>query len=286
MSMDVFTRVRDLRAAVRGWRHDGHVIGFVPTMGNLHEGHLSLINIARERSDRVIASIFVNPLQFGEGEDFYSYPRTEERDRNLLEENGCHGLFMPAVEELYPEGGMPVTIVEVPELSNILCGAFRPGHFRGVATVVAKLFNLVQPDLAVFGEKDYQQLIVIRRMVEDLCFPVEVVPAPTGRESDGLAMSSRNQYLKAAERRKAPALHRELERAAKKISGGDREFPQICDVALEELRKEGFRPDYFEVRRASDLAAPDHEDTDLVVLAAARLGRARLIDNVRVRSPG
>jgi pantoate--beta-alanine ligase len=283
--MDIYSRIEELRATVRGWRRDGQVIGFVPTMGNLHDGHLSLIDMARQRADRVVASIFVNPLQFGEGEDFSSYPRTEERDRRLLEDNGCDGLFMPAVKELYPEGGMPVTIVEVPELSNILCGAHRPGHFRGVTTVVAKLFNLVEPDLAVFGEKDYQQLVVIRRMVEDLCFPVEIVPAPTGREPDGLAMSSRNQYLTESERRTAPSMYRELQRVARVISEGERDLGKACDAAVAALWEEGFRPDYFEVRRASNLAEVGADDRDLVILAAARLGRARLIDNVRLRLP-
>jgi pantoate--beta-alanine ligase len=283
--MDIYSRIEELRATVRGWRRDEKVIGFVPTMGNLHDGHLSLIDMARQRADKVVASIFVNPLQFGEGEDFSSYPRTEERDRRLLEDNGCDGLFMPAVKELYPEGGMPVTIVEVPELSNILCGAHRPGHFRGVTTVVAKLFNLVEPDLAVFGEKDYQQLVVIRRMVEDLCFPVEIVPAPTGREPDGLAMSSRNQYLTESERRTAPSMYRELQRVARVISEGERDLGKACDAAVAALWEEGFRPDYFEVRRASDLAEVGADDRDLVILAAARLGRARLIDNVRLRLP-
>lgn len=283
--MDIYSRIEELRATVRGWRRDGQVIGFVPTMGNLHDGHLTLIDMARQRADRVVASIFVNPLQFGEGEDFSSYPRTEERDRRLLEDNGCDGLFMPAVKELYPEGGMPVTIVEVPELSNILCGAHRPGHFRGVTTVVAKLFNLVEPDLAVFGEKDYQQLVVIQRMVEDLCFPVEIVPAPTGREKDGLAMSSRNQYLTESERRTAPSMYRELQRVARVISEGERDLGKLCDAAVAGLWEEGFRPDYFEVRRASDLAEVGADDRDLVILAAARLGRARLIDNVRLRLP-
>ncbi len=283
--MDIYSRIEELRATVRGWRRDGQVIGFVPTMGNLHDGHLSLIDMARQRADKVVASIFVNPLQFGEGEDFSSYPRTEERDRGLLEDNGCDGLFMPAVKELYPEGGMPVTIVEVPELSNILCGAHRPGHFRGVTTVVAKLFNLVEPDLAVFGEKDYQQLVVIRRMVEDLCFPVEIVPAPTGREPDGLAMSSRNQYLTESERRTAPSMYRELQRVARVISEGERDLGKACDAAVAALWEEGFRPDYFEVRRASNLAEVGADDRDLVILAAARLGRARLIDNVRLQLP-
>lgn len=284
--MQVFETIAELRQHVAHWRRTGQPIGFVPTMGNLHAGHLSLIRQARARADRVVASIFVNPLQFGEGEDFQAYPRTEEEDRRLLLEHGCDALFLPTVTEMYPEGGTPVTVVEVPELSNILCGAFRPGHFRGVATVVAKLFNLVQPDLAVFGEKDYQQLVVIKRMVEDLCFPVTIVPAPTGRERDGLAMSSRNRYLTAEDRRIAPALFRQLSRVAGAIAAGEGDLAGLCREALATLEGKGFRPDYFEVRRASDLAEPEAGDRDLVVLVAARLGRARLIDNVRVRRPG
>jgi pantoate--beta-alanine ligase len=228
-----------------------------------------------------VASIFVNPLQFGEGEDFSSYPRTEERDLALLADAGCDGLFLPTVEEMYPEGGMPITIVEVPGLSNVLCGAHRPGHFRGVTTVVAKLFNLVDPDIAVFGAKDYQQLVLIQRMVEDLCFPVEIVPAPTGREADGLAMSSRNQYLGADERVTAPLLYGELKQVAEAVSGGEADLAAVCRRAVDALECAGFRPDYVEVRRASDLAVPDAGDADLVVLAAAWLGKARLIDNVR-----
>ncbi len=283
--MEIFAKIEELKVAVREWRRDGKVIGFVPTMGNLHDGHLSLINMARQRADQVIASIFVNPLQFGEGEDYSNYPRTEDRDRALLEKNGCDALFMPTVKELYPEGGLPVTIVEVPGLSNILCGAHRPGHFRGVTTVVAKLFNLVEPDLAVFGEKDYQQLVIIRRMVEDLCFPVEIVPAPTGRENDGLAMSSRNQYLTESERQTAPALYRELDRASRAVADGDREFAKLCDRAVAALWEEGFQPDYFEIRRAADLAEIGPDDRDLVIVTAARLGKARLIDNLRVQLP-
>jgi pantoate--beta-alanine ligase len=279
--MELYRSFAELRTAVRAWKRDGLVVGFVPTMGNLHDGHLSLIHQARNRSDRVVASIFVNPLQFGEGEDFSSYPRTEERDLALLADAGCDGLFLPTVEEMYPEGGMPITIVEVPGLSNVLCGAHRPGHFRGVTTVVAKLFNLVDPDIAVFGAKDYQQLVMIQRMVEDLCFPVEIVPAPTGREADGLAMSSRNQDLGADERVTAPLLYGELKQVAEAVSGGEADLAAVCRRAIDALECAGFRPDYVEVRRASDLAVPDAGDADLVVLAAAWLGKARLIDNVR-----
>jgi len=280
--VDIYKNISELRTAVRSWRKEGQVIGFVPTMGNLHDGHLSLIRKARERSDRVVASIFVNPLQFGEGEDFDGYPRTEKRDQGLLIEHGCDALFTPAVAELYPEGGMPVTIVEVPQLSNILCGVNRPGHFRGVATVVAKLFNLVEPDLAVFGEKDYQQLVVIRRMVEDLCFPVEIVPAPTGREPDGLAMSSRNQYLTEVERAIAPGLFAELRKAVEALGSGKQAPDEICRAGHAALEQAGFRPDYFEIRRASDLAQLREDDLRVVIMAAAWLGRARLIDNIQV----
>jgi len=280
--VDIYQNISELRTSVRSWRREGQVIGFVPTMGNLHDGHLSLIRKARERSDRVVASIFVNPLQFGEGEDFDGYPRTESRDQSLLIENGCDALFAPAVTELYPEGGMPVTIVEVPQLSNILCGAHRPGHFRGVATVVAKLFNLVEPDLAVFGEKDYQQLVVIRRMVEDLCFPVEIVPATTGREPDGLAMSSRNQYLTDNERAIAPVLFAELRKAVEALGSGKQTPEELCRAGLAALEEAGFRPDYFEIRRASDLAQVGEDDLRVVIMAAAWLGRARLIDNIQV----
>jgi pantoate--beta-alanine ligase len=284
--MDSYRSFAELRTAVRAWKREGLVVGFVPTMGNLHDGHLSLIHQATERADRVVASIFVNPLQFGEGEDYSTYPRTEERDRTLLADAGCDGLFLPTVEEMYPEGGLPVTIVEVPGLSNVLCGAHRPGHFRGVTTVVAKLFNLVDPDIAVFGAKDYQQLVLIQRMVDDLCFPVEIVPAPTGREDDGLAMSSRNQYLTEKERGIAPVLFRELSHVAGTVSGGG-DARGACDQAVATLEAAGFRPDYLEVRRASDLAEPGDSDTELVVLAAAWLGKARLIDNVRFsRRPG
>ena len=278
--MLTLARIDETRRFVAEQHRGGRRVALVPTMGNLHEGHLALVRRARECADTVIASIFVNPLQFGEGEDYSSYPRTEERDQALLADAGCDGLFLPTVGEMYPEGGLPITIVEVPGLSNVLCGAHRPGHFRGVTTVVAKLFNLVDPDIAVFGAKDYQQLVLIQRMVDDLCFPVEIVPAPTGREDDGLAMSSRNQYLTEEERATAPALYRELCHVAGTVSGGG-ERRGTCDAMIANLEAAGFRPDYVEVRRASDLAEPGEGDTELVVLAAAWLGKARLIDNVR-----
>jgi pantoate--beta-alanine ligase len=278
--MRTYETTAALRADVARWKDAGETVAFVPTMGNLHGGHLALVDLARARSDRLVVSIFVNPLQFGPEEDFAAYPRTVEEDRALLLEADVDALFLPSVEEIYPRGEDQATFVEVPGVSDILCGAFRPGHFRGVATVVAKLFNLVQPHLAVFGAKDYQQLVVIRRMAEDLCFPLDIVACPTGREDDGLAMSSRNRYLTQAERRIAPALHAELAQAVARIEDGDRDYAAICADAVARLTELGFRPEYFEVRDAVTLAPATPETTRLVALAAAWLGRARLIDNL------
>ena len=260
-------------------------MSFVPTMGNLHGGHLALVDLARARADRVVVSIFVNPLQFGPEEDYAAYPRTIDDDRSLLVDAGVDALFLPTVDEIYPRGEDQATFVEVPAISDILCGAFRPGHFRGVATVVAKLFNLVQPHLSVFGAKDYQQLAVIRRMTEDLCFPLDIVACPTGREDDGLAMSSRNRYLTESERRLAPRLHAALAAAVARIEAGDDDWAAIQSEASTALAGAGFRPDYFEVRDAVTLAAPADGATELVVLAAAWLGRARLFDNLQVSRP-
>jgi pantoate--beta-alanine ligase len=280
--MRTYESAAALRAVVERWKEAGETVAFVPTMGNLHAGHLALVDLARERSDRLVVSIFVNPLQFGPEEDYAAYPRTEEEDRALLLGAGVDALFLPSVDEIYPRGEDQATFVEVPGVSDILCGAFRPGHFRGVATVVAKLFNLVDPHLAVFGAKDYQQLVVIRRMAEDLCFPLEIVACPTGREDDGLAMSSRNRYLTEAEREIAPSLHATLAQALARIDDGARDYAAICDDATERLVELGFRPDYFEVRDAVTLAPPTAETSRVVVLAAAWLGRARLIDNLRL----
>jgi pantoate--beta-alanine ligase len=271
----------DLRGQVRAWRAAGERVAFVPTMGNLHAGHLTLIAEARARAPRVVASIFVNPMQFGPAEDLDAYPRTMERDRELLEAAGCDLLFAPGVATLYPRGSEAQTRVEVPGLSDVLCGESRPGHFRGVATVVCKLFNLVQPDVALFGEKDFQQLLVIRRMVEDLAMPVEIVGVPTLREPDGLAMSSRNGYLSAAERALAPALRRVLTTAQRALLEGA-PVASVERDAVAALREAGLAPDYVQVRTADDLRPAMESDRDLVVLAAAYLGRARLIDNLRI----
>ena len=275
-------RIADLRRQVREWREDGLTVGFVPTMGSLHAGHMSLLAAARFRADRVIASVFVNPLQFGPGEDFERYPRTPEDDSRLLEDESCDLLFLPAVTEIYPQGKSSATLVSVKPLSEILEGAHRPGHFDGVATIVAKLFGIVQPEVAVFGEKDYQQLAIIRRMVLDLDIPVEIVGAPTVRSPDGLAMSSRNRYLSDAERARAPRIHATLRVAAERIHAGERDYAAIGAWGNGELQKAGMQPDYFEVRDALTLLAPEPDSRELVILVAARLGRARLIDNLRL----
>jgi pantoate--beta-alanine ligase len=279
--METATTIAAVRERARLWHRERRRIAFVPTMGNLHLGHLSLFQAARRSGERFVASIFVNPMQFGPNEDFAHYPRTPREDEQMLASAGCDLMFVPDVAEIYPRGFEHSTRLEVPELSRVLEGEFRPGHFEGVATVVAKLFNIVEPDLAVFGEKDYQQLAVIRRIVADLCMPVEIVGAPTVRESDGLAMSSRNQYLKPDERRIAPRIFQELERAASRLVAGESDFARIEASAAEALTSAGFRTEYFVVR-ARDLSAARPELRELVVLAAARLGKARLIDNLQV----
>jgi pantoate--beta-alanine ligase len=284
--MQTLTGIADLRALVHGWRMAGEMIAFVPTMGNLHAGHASLLAAAHHHGQRVVASAFVNPLQFGPNEDYAAYPRTPDEDAALLTAHGVDVLLLPTVEEMYPRGVATSTVVDVPGLSDILCGAFRPGHFRGVATVVVKLLNLVQPDVAIFGEKDYQQLTIIRRAVEDLCLPVQIVGAPTVRTEDGLALSSRNRYLDEAERAIAPALYRALDRARRRLVAGEVDLAAIEREGLESLHAVGFRPDYFEVRTAGTLERPHGRDLALVVLAAARLRRARLIDNLQCRAPG
>ena len=279
------TTVDAVRARVRAWRRQGERIAFVPTMGNLHAGHLSLLTAARARGDRVVASIFVNPLQFGPGEDFGRYPRTLETDQRMLSDAGCDLLFAPSVEQLYPDGGSQRTLVSVRGLSEILCGEFRPGHFDGVATVVAKLLGVVAPDIAIFGEKDYQQFMVIRLMVRDLAIPVEVIGAPTVRAPDGLALSSRNGYLNTDERARAPAVYRALQVAAARLAAGERDYRDIQREGLQALEQAGMKPEYFTIRAAADLAEPDSTTRELVVLAAARLGSARLIDNLRAVAP-
>jgi pantoate--beta-alanine ligase len=283
--LDTVTTIAAVRERVRGWQREGLKVAFVPTMGNLHAGHVSLIEAARRHGERFIASIFVNPMQFGPNEDFAHYPRTPRDDERMLAEAGCSLMFMPEVGEIYPHGAERATRVEVPGLSRILCGEFRPGHFEGVSTVVAKLFHIVEPDVAVFGAKDFQQLTVIRRMVDDLCMPVQIVAAPTVRDADGLAMSSRNQYLTPSERALAPQIYATLQAAAHRLRAGDAEFASIERAGFVALESAGLRPEYFAVRQASDLSSPAPEARELVVLAAVRLSKARLIDNVQVTRP-
>jgi pantoate--beta-alanine ligase len=283
--LEQIERISPLRARREEWRRADLRVALVPTMGNLHAGHLSLVREARRRAERVIATVFVNPLQFGAGEDFASYPRTLADDAATLREAGCDLLFAPSEREVYPRGRGEQTFVEVPALSDELCGASRPGHFRGVATVVLKLFNMVQPDVAIFGEKDFQQLLVIRRMTADLDLPLEVVGAPTVREPDGLAMSSRNGYLTAAERAIAPRLSATLKAAVTRLREGA-SVAEVERLALQDLAAAGFEPDYVSVRRRANLSPPPTDrvaadgDLALIVLAAARLGRTRLIDNL------
>ncbi len=283
--MQTVHTIERLRRMIADWRRAGLRTAFVPTMGNLHEGHLRLVDVARQHADRVVASVFVNPTQFGPNEDYARYPRTLEADRAGLEGRGCDLLFAPPVEEMYPDGGDSLTWVEVERLTDRLCGASRPGHFRGVTTVVSKLFNIVQPDVAVFGEKDFQQLVVIRQMVRDLFMPIEVVGVPTVREEDGLAMSSRNGYLSAEERAIAPGLQRCLQQAAASLRSG-RPVIEVEQAGMAALRSAGFDPEYFSVVRQADLEPPTAGDRELVILAAARLGKTRLIDNLPLALPG
>jgi pantoate--beta-alanine ligase len=281
--MRTVEKIAELRQQVKAWRAAGDRIGLVPTMGSLHDGHMSLLSKAREHADRVVSSVFVNPLQFGPGEDFERYPRTPLEDQTLLADNGCDLLFAPSVDEVYPGGQQSATLVSVRPLAGILCGSFRPGHFDGVATVVAKLFGIVQPDVAVFGEKDYQQLTVIRQMTADLDLPVQIVGAPTIRADDGLAMSSRNRYLSSSERAVAPRIYAILSEVVHRIEGGERDFNGLEQYGAAQLTAVQMTPDYFEIRDARDLLEPKATTTELVILTAARLGKARLIDNVRVQ---
>ncbi|MGI9245794.1 MAG: pantoate--beta-alanine ligase [Steroidobacteraceae bacterium] len=283
--MHTITRIAEQREQVTRWRLDREGIAFVPTMGNLHMGHASLMAAAHLHGRRVISSIFVNPMQFGPSEDFSAYPRTPDDDANLLREYGVDALFQPTVDEMYPEGSLGSTVIDVPGLTDILCGVFRPGHFQGVATVVVKLLCLVQPDVAIFGEKDFQQLTVIRRVVQDLNLPVKIVGAPTVRGDDGLALSSRNRYLTPAERTAAPAIYRALDQARRRLESGDTDYVGIEQQGADAIAAAGLRSEYFEVRTADRLAKPAGGEVALVVLAAARLGKARLIDNLQCTAP-
>jgi pantoate--beta-alanine ligase len=273
---------QELAEQLAEWRQQGDHVALVPTMGSLHAGHLSLVTLAREHAERVVVSIFVNPTQFGEGEDFEKYPRTLERDKRRLKNSGADLIFAPDVETMYPFGIENATMVSVPQLTANFCGASRPGHFDGVTTVVARLFAMVQPDAAIFGQKDYQQQLVIRYMAEDMSLPINIITGETVREDDGLAMSSRNSYLSEEERAVAPKLYETLQFVGKELQNGRRNFEDLEEVARQRLGDAGFDVDYFAIRRALNLEMPDRDCDDLVVLTAAKLGGARLIDNIIV----
>ncbi len=275
--------IAELRAHLAGWRDQGHRIALVPTMGNLHAGHFQLIELARQNADKVVASVFVNPTQFGPNEDFSRYPRTPEGDAEGLAKAGCDVLFLPSVETMYPLGAEAAVRIRVPGVADVLEGAHRPGHFDGVATVVARLFNMVHPDVALFGRKDYQQLQVIRHMARDLAFAIDVVAAPTVREPDGLAMSSRNQYLVGDERRTAVELINNLRMLREQAALG-LPLRGLEAEAEQRLTAAGFEVDYVAIRRA-DLSVPeDGGEPGLLALVAARLGKTRLIDNLEFDS--
>jgi len=275
--------VEALQAACQPWRDAGERIAFVPTMGNLHEGHLQLVDLAKQHGQRCVVSIFVNPTQFGPNEDFDNYPRTQERDCELLAERGADLVFLPTIETLY--GDTVSSDIHVPEvLGNKLCGLDRPGHFDGVATVVAKLFDVVKPDIAVFGSKDYQQLQVIRWLVDHLSLAIKVVAAPTVRDDDGLAMSSRNQYLTPAERQQASRLYQVLGCVAADLRKGRRDFTELEAEAQTVLNKTGWQVDYIQIL-TPELLTPDEKDRDFMILAAANLGVPRLIDNLMCKIP-
>lgn len=281
--MNTVHTVSDLRAQLNEHRRKGRSIALVPTMGHLHAGHLALVEEARRRADVVVTSIFVNPMQFGPSEDLDSYPRTLEEDQGKLEGAGNDLVFAPSAREIYPEGMDYHTHVTVPYITELHCGASRPGHFTGVATVVTLLFNMTRPDLAVFGEKDFQQLAVIRKLTRDLHLPIEIVGVPTYRESDGLAMSSRNKYLSEEERARAVRLYEMLHETAERIRAGRRDYATLADEAVRTLHGEGFHPDYFNIVSSHTLQPADTRDSEVTILGAAWLGRTRLIDNISLR---
>ena len=280
--METLTTTAALRERIRAQRAQGQRIAFVPTMGNLHAGHLQLVRHAKTMAECVVVSIFVNPMQFGPNEDFASYPRTRDADRAVLQDEAADLLFMPDVQEIYAGGDVgQVTRVEVPGFEGDLCGQFRPGFFTGIATVVTGLFNRVQPDCAVFGEKDYQQLVMIKRMVRDLCMPIEVHGVATMREVDGLAMSSRNGYLDVDQRARAVRLYQVLEEKAG-LEAGRRDIDALEQQAMGSLAEAGFKPDYVSIREQDSLKVPNPQATQQIVLAAATLGTTRLIDNIKI----
>ncbi len=280
--MIVVNTKQELEEQLTEWRRQDEHVALVPTMGNLHSGHVSLVDLAREHAERVVVSIFVNPTQFGEDEDFDEYPRTLERDTRRLKKPAADLIFAPDVDTMYPFGLKDATTISVPRITENFCGASRPGHFDGVTSVVARLFGLVQPDVAIFGQKDYQQQLVIRHMSKDLNLPISIITAETVREDDGLAMSSRNQYLSEEERKRASVLYEVISEAGHKMQAGRRDYEALENESIEKLTDAGFTIDYFSIRRAQNLEIPDRDCDEIVVLAAAHLGKARLIDNTVV----
>lgn len=276
--------IQQLRASVKHWREQAESIAFVPTMGNLHAGHLSLVKLAQQEAERVVVSIYVNPMQFAPEEDFASYPRTLDDDLAKLKKEGVDLVFLPNDALIYPYGERQNTYVQVPGLSDVLEGEFRPGFFKGVATVVLKLFNMVQPDYAVFGEKDFQQLLIIKRMVEELNLPVEIIAAETEREADGLAMSSRNVYLSTAEREKSQLLSSALKAMRHALEAGSEIATAEADC-IKSLKQSGFMVDYVSLRETTQLSVVSNEELhkggEFVILAAAKMGKTRLIDNLK-----
>lgn len=282
MAMQVFHHIQSLRDALQQERRAGKRIGFVPTMGNLHDAHIELVRTAQRSCDVVVTSIFVNPLQFGLNEDWDKYPRTLAADTARLEAVNCDYLFCPSDREIYPNGMAEQTRVIVPTMTDVLCGASRPGHFEGVTTVVAKLFNIVQPDEAVFGLKDFQQLAVIRRMVEDLCLPIKIVAGDIVREPDGLAMSSRNSFITPEERPRVAQLNRSLNWVKEKIIAGEKDFLALAETARKQIVDAGFRVDYVSICNSYTLEPAAHDDREVTILGAMYTSGARLIDNVSV----
>ncbi|GFD90749.1 pantothenate synthetase [Tenacibaculum sp. KUL152] len=280
--MQVVDSIASLRELITQWKRSGQTVGFVPTMGNLHDGHLKLVKRAKAHNDKVIVSIFVNPMQFGANEDLDAYPRTIEEDKAKLIADGADAVFLPSVSDMYPAGLDVQTYVEVPGISDVLCGASRPGHFRGVATVVSKLFNMVQPDDAFFGEKDYQQLQVIRTMVRDLSMAVTVHGVPTEREESGLAMSSRNGYLTAEEKATASLIYKAMQQMKTAIDEGNTDFLAIENAAVSELEQHGFKNDYVKVVNAQTFMPAMPNDAHIVIVAALFMGKTRLIDNLQI----
>jgi pantoate--beta-alanine ligase len=280
--MRTYSSNAQLQSALNAFRQNGQSIAFVPTMGNLHEGHLDLVRKAKHLCDVVVVSIFVNPLQFGPNEDLDAYPRTLAADKEKLFSEGVQVLYAPGVEEIYPEGKSAQSQVHVPDLGDTLCGSSRPGHFDGVTTVVSKLFNIVQPDVALFGEKDFQQLSIVRKMTRDLCMPIEIVGVRTARDEDGLAKSSRNGFLSFDQRRIAPVLHQTLNSCREAIACGFDNFLQLESHARMKLLEAGFEPDYFVIRDARTLHTVTEDTEEIAILVAAKLGSTRLIDNVRL----